>query len=362
MADVHSTGGTIELTDTDLRLVRSALDWLNSSLDDESVRLATGWPAVGVAWLSSTLSRESRTNAEGGAGRLVPATTPAVHAVADTVRRGLATQGFSASSATVVGRTLLTSFRLARDGGPEPRLTVGVTAGEGTDFVHAHVRVGVHDARIEQTLAELTDAPDGRPRQVTAEIFLLDLVTDDPPPWSHIAPGEETNAGAALLQDIAAFAVPWWTARDSREALIERLGAELHPSRADDRRLAVGRALAGDRTGAAEALRRHVGELRFLRWPADLFMAAFLARFADRLGVDLGVVRPDGVPSTGARTPVIVRFGDRRFDLDAARLVAIVAALGAALDASDLEFEMLVGPSKEHANAIRAALRSAVGP
>lgn len=362
MADVPSTGGTVELTDTDFRLVRSALDWLTSSLDDESIRLATGWPAVGVAWLSSALSRESRTNAEGGAGGLAPARTPAVHAVADTVRCGLATQGFVVSSATVVGRTLLTSFRSPRDSGPEPRLAVGVTAGEDKDFVHAHVRVGVHDARIEQMLAELTDAPGGRTRRVTTEIFLLDLVPDDPPPWSHIAPGEEANAGAALLRDIAAFAVPWWTARDSHEALIERLGAELHPSRADDRRLAVGRALAGDRTGAAEALRRHVGELRFLRWPADLFMAAFLARFEGRFGVDLGVGCPEGVPSTGARTPVIVRFGDRRFDLDAARLVAIAAALGAALDESDLEFEMLVGPSKEQARAIRAALLSSVDP
>lgn len=343
----------IELTGADLLLVTSALDWLTSSTDDESVRLATGWPAVGVSWLSSAL-RGSPDAGEPG---------PAAREVADLVRRGLAEQGFAASPEPVAGRTVRLRFRRPDDdGGPEPRLAVDVVGAErpGDPEVHAHVRAGVHDPAIERVLAELTDAPAGRTQPVTAEAFLRDLVPGDRPEWGRIEPGERRAGVRALLRDVAGPAADWWRARGSRTALVAGLAAERHPTPAAARRLATGRALTDDPAGAAAALGRQIRALPSLPWPADRYTSAFLARFAARFGLDLGIAPAGPAPPAGARTPVVLRAGGRELALDAARVTVIVAALGAALDEDDLEFELMVGPSKAQAREVRARLLPAI--
>lgn len=338
-------GALVELTGADLLVVTSALDWLTSSLDDESVRLATGWPAVGVAWLSSTLSGPVTPRSVGSAALIF----------ADDLREALAAQGFMLWSESVVGRTVSVRFRRPVVAGPEPRLAIDVVGGEQADdpTVHVHVRVGVHDFGIEGALAEMTDSPAGRPQPVTDEVFLLDLVPDAPASeWVRIGPGERQSGCRALLRDIAESATVWWAARADRAALIEMLSGVRHRALTTDRRVAAGLALAGDPAGAESALRRQVGALASLSWPAEHYTAAFLARFADRFGLDLTVTRPAPVPSGGAHTPVMVNAGSR-FVLDQARATVLVAALGVALDEDDFEFEMAIGPSKAQAREIR---------
>jgi len=364
MSDTPGPGPAIELTRADLLLLASALDWLTSSQDDESIRLTTGWPAVGLAWLSSTLDEPAEA---GGTEPAAPAPTDtagtAVRAVAEAVREGLVAQEFAPPLACAAGRTVRLCARRPAPG-PEPRLAVDVAGGEhpGDETVHVHVRVGVHDPGIEDALAEATDAPAGRTQPFTAETFLLDLVPADPPPaWTRIAPGDQGTAVQALLHDLAGPATEWWQARATRAALADHLATTPHRPLAADRRLAAARALTGDPAGAASALHRHLQTLPALPWPAAHYTAAFLTRLATRFALDLDLPHPPP-PTATARTPVTLHVAGRRVTLDAARLLVLVATLGAALDEDDFEFEMLIAGSKPQARELRTRLLSALGP
>jgi len=350
------------VTTGDVLLISMALDWLVSSRDGEEVAMLTGQARTAVEGLSGRLwggykraraAAGSRPEESSGAHE-APAIGTRCADVGETVGHRMTEFGFAVLGIEVGAASARTVVERHASAEVVDRLVIGLAEDPGSDSAVVRCTVRVRHIGIEDTLRDLLELPPEVEAQPTIEVTLDDLVPQGADRGRRIRDRDGAEL-PELMNDVRNHVLPWFGALSDSAEVLDRLRAERFPSPHDERRLAVGCALAGDMDGAVRAVRRHIDRLADLPSPARHRVAGFLRRFGERFAVPLAVPEPAHVAPDAVSLHLAGGAG-HFMELDPAEVDIVTATVGCALLEDDLEFEMGIGPSKDQARTLLNAL------